>query len=178
MDLADNTADRSRLIVFAGLPGSGKSTIVDQIAAATGIPVLSVDPIEEGLHRAGMGPSFMRGRACYLVAAQVAEHLLGLGQRVIIEACNAEAEGRETWHALGRRCHVTPFWIEVRCNDLREHRRRLESRVAGYPGVDEPTWKAVRARASGFAGWADDRLVLDSTKDVDRNVAEIEARLR
>ena len=34
------------LIVLSGLPGTGKSAIADGIGRATGLPVLSVDPIE------------------------------------------------------------------------------------------------------------------------------------
>lgn len=173
----DASPVRPRLIVFAGLPGVGKSAVVDRVASATGMPVLSVDPIEEGLHRAGIEPGRIRGRAAYLVAARVAGHLLSLGQRVIIEACNAESEGRDTWRDVARHAGLSPFWIEVRCSDAREHRRRLESRTPGYPGVDEPSWAEVVARDAGFADWEEPRLVLDTMDPLDQNVATVLAAI-
>ncbi|CAN5637327.1 MAG: AAA family ATPase [Iamia sp.] len=164
-------ADRGpRLIVFAGLPGAGKSAVADRVAKQLGIPVLSVDPIEEGMHRAGIGASGQRGRAAYDVAARVAEHILTLGQRVIIEAANAEPEGRAVWHDLGRRCGITPAFVEVACSDLEVHRRRLEGREPGYPGVEEPAWATVEARRAGYDGWDEERLVLDSMDGLAANV--------
>lgn len=165
------------MIVFAGLPGVGKSAIVDRLGAVTGIPVLSVDPIEEGIHRAGFDPSFERGLAAYLVAARVAEHLLGLGQRVIIEAANAEPEGRAMWVDLAERTGTSLVWIHVTCSDPAVHRARLEGRCPGYPGVDEPTWEAVSARATGYRTWTAERLVLDSLDPVEVNVGRVVAAL-
>lgn len=160
-----------RLVVFAGLPGSGKSAVADRVARELGVPILSVDPIEEALHRAGIARGWDRGVAAYEVASRVAEHVLSLGQRVIIEAANAEPEGRAVWYDLGRRSGVDPGFIEVVCSDSDVHRRRLEGREPGYPGVDEPTWAAVEARRVGFAGWDEERLVLDTATDLDANVA-------
>ena len=37
------------LIVMAGLPGTGKSTVAEASAAALGLPVVSVDPIESAI---------------------------------------------------------------------------------------------------------------------------------
>ncbi len=167
----EGTACGRRLIVFAGLPGVGKSAVADRMARELGIPVLSVDPIEEGMHRAGLVPGDQRGRAAYDVAAQVAEHVLDLGQRVIIEAANAELKGRAVWHDLGRRTGVPPAFVEVVCSDRGAHRRRLEGREPGYPGVDEPAWAAVEARRPGYDGWDEERLVLDSMDGLAANVA-------
>lgn len=159
------------LIVFAGLPGAGKSAVADRVARELGVPVLSVDPIEEGMHRAGLVAGEQRGRAAYDVAARVAEHILGLGQRVIVEAANAEPAGRAVWHDLGRRAGVPPAFVEVVCSDPEVHRRQLEGRRPGYSGVAEPTWAAVDARRPGYEGWDDDRLVLDSMDGLAANVA-------
>lgn len=160
-----------RLIVFAGLPGSGKSAVADRVARALGIPVLLVDPIEEAMHRAGIAAGFDRGVAAYEVAARIAEHVLSLGQRVIVEAANAESEGRGVWYALGRRIGVRPAFVEVVCSDRELHRRRLEGREPGYPGVDEPTWAAVESRRPGLEGWDEQRLVIDSIDNLDANAA-------
>lgn len=159
-----------RLVVFAGLPGVGKSAVADGVARRLGLPILSVDPIEEGMAAAGIPASFTRGLAAYLVAARSADHILGLGQGVIVEAANAEPEGRAVWRDLAERTGIPAEWVHVTCSDPDLHRSRLEGRVPGYPGVEEPTWEAVSARAAGFAGWDDDRLLLDTAAPLDEVV--------
>lgn len=61
------------LIVVSGLPGTGKSTIADGIARTRQTPVLSVDPIESAIVRAGIPASFETGLAAYLVAQTLAD---------------------------------------------------------------------------------------------------------
>ena len=41
----------NRLIVFSGLPGTGKSAVANALGRDLGLPVLSVDPIECALSR-------------------------------------------------------------------------------------------------------------------------------
>jgi predicted kinase len=161
------------LIVFAGLPGVGKSTVADRVARALGLPILSVDPIEEGMAEAGIPPSSARGVAAYLVAAKSARHVLELGQGVIVEAANAEHEGRAVWRDLGAHTGVDLRWVHVTCSDARLHRARLEARAPGYPGVEEPTWEAVSERAAGLAAWDDERTVVDTVEPLDVVVARV-----
>lgn len=44
----------TQLIVMAGLPGAGKSTIGEIVGARLGATVVSVDPIESAILRAGI----------------------------------------------------------------------------------------------------------------------------
>lgn len=170
--------DGARLIVVAGLPGSGKSTLADAVARRTGVAVLSVDPAEDGMHDAGLPPSHERGVAAYLVVARLSEHLLRLGQPVIVDACNAESEGRAVWVDLGRRTGAPATWLHVTCSDPAVHRARLEGRGRRYPGVAEPAWTEVEARASGFDGWSDERITVDTIAPVDDLVDEVVRALR
>lgn len=165
----------SRLIVFAGLPGAGKSTLADALGRELGIPVVSVDPIEAGLHRAGLRPDQPLGLAAYLVAANLADQILGLGQAVIIDAVNGAAEARSGWRALGER-HGTPVrYVEVVCGDAAVHRRRLEERSPRFEGVAEPGGDEVEARRAELADWADPRLVVDSRDPLLENLARTQA---
>lgn len=168
--------------MFAGLPGSGKSAVADEVARRLRVPVLSVDPIEEGMDMAGIDASFERGLAAYLVAERVAAHLLSLGQDVMVDACNAEPEGRAVWRELAGRHGLEPMWIEVRPRDPALHRRRLEGRSRRFPGAPEPTWDEVQARRPGLDAWQEDRLVLDpaapTTDLADRVLAFLADRRR
>ncbi|MDE3722965.1 ATP-binding protein [Nocardiopsis sp. N85] len=159
------------LIAMAGLPGAGKSSVAESLGRELAAPVVSVDPIEAAMWRAGVARGQPTGLAAYAVAEAVADGVLALGQTVIIDAVNAVEEAREQWRSLAVRHGVPVVFIEVVCSDPAVHRGRLEGRSRGIEGFHEPTWEAVERRREEFAPWAGDRLVLDSVIDVPSNVA-------
>ena len=155
------------LVVMAGLPASGKSAVAEGLAKALKCAVLSVDPVEAAMWRAGVGREQPTGLAAYVVAEALAAEQLGLGQDVIVDAVNAVEPAREQWRQLADRTDSRLRFIEVRCSDEAEHRRRLERRQRGIDGMPEPDWDSVQARRAGFDDWQDDRLVLDSMAPLD-----------
>jgi predicted kinase len=116
------------LIVTAGLPGSGKSTIAEVVANRLGLVLLSVDPIEAAILAAGIDPDQPTGLAAYLVAEKLAEGALANGSGVIIDAVNAVEPAREQWMRLAAEQNTPIRFIEVVCSDPELHRERLESR--------------------------------------------------
>jgi predicted kinase len=158
------------LVVMAGLPAAGKSAMAERLATALGCAVLSVDPVEAALWRAGIGRDQPTGLAAYLVAEVLAAEQLALGHDVIVDAVNAVEPAREQWRELTRRTGSGLAFIEVRCSDEGEHRQRLERRQRGIDGFPEPTWDSVQERRAGFEDWREDRLVLDSMASLDVNL--------
>jgi predicted kinase len=155
---------------MAGLPAAGKSAVAEGLARALGCAVLSVDPVEAAMWRAGVGRDQPTGLAAYVVVEALAAEQLALGHDVIVDAVNEVEPGREQWRGLAGRTGSVLRFIEVRCSDQGEHRRRLEGRERGNDGLPEPSWDSVQARRAGFGGWLDDRLVLDSMASLDENV--------
>ncbi len=157
------------LVVMAGLPGAGKSTLARALALETGAVLLSVDTVEAAMWRAGAGgpvhPSVPSGLAAYgVVQAQTGE-LLAAGHTVIADAVNAVEPARAAWRDLAAE-HGAPIrWIEVTCSDPTVHRERLAGRGTRYAGFAEPTWAEVAARTMEV--WSDDRLVLDTSRSLD-----------
>ncbi|WP_225847582.1 ATP-binding protein [Streptomyces sp. HPF1205] len=131
------------LIVMAGLPGSGKSSLAEALGRRLAAPVVSVDPIEAAMWRAGVARGQPTGLAAYVVAEAVAGGVLALGQTVIVDAVNAVEAARDQWRSLAGRSGVPMAFIEVVCSDPLVHRRRLEGRSRGIDGFPEPTWEAV-----------------------------------
>jgi predicted kinase len=76
------------LIVMAGLPGSGKSTVAEGLGRRLAAPVLSVDPVESALWRAGISREEPTGLAAYVVVEAMAADVLALGQTVVVDAVN------------------------------------------------------------------------------------------
>jgi predicted kinase len=155
---------------MAGLPAAGKSAVAEGLARALGCAVLSVDPVEAALWRAGVGREQPTGLAAYVVVEVLAAEQLALGHDVIIDAVNAVEPAREQWRGLAGRTGSGLRFIEVRCSDEAEHRHRLERRQRRIEGFPEPAWDSVQARRVGFEDWHDERLVLDSMAPVDDNV--------
>jgi predicted kinase len=147
---------------MAGLPAAGKSAIAESIAGALSCAVLSVDPVEAAMWRAGVGRDQPTGLAAYVVVEALAAEQLKLGHDVIIDAVNGVEPAREQWRQLAPRTGSALRFIEVRCSDEAEHRRRLEARNRPIEGFYEPSWDSVQERRAGFTDWPDERLVLDS----------------
>ncbi|MFI6005776.1 AAA family ATPase [Streptomyces sp. NPDC051366] len=159
------------LIAMAGLPGAGKSSVAEALGHKLTAPVVSVDPIEAAMWRAGVARDQPTGLAAYVVAEAVADGVLGMGQTVIVDAVNAVEAARGQWRTLAGRHGVPVVFIEVVCSDPVVHRRRLENRHRGIEGFVEPTWEVVERLREEFASWADHRLVLDTMTDLSPNVA-------
>lgn len=156
---------------MAGLPGSGKSAVAGEVARALGCALLSVDPIEAAMWRAGVGHDQPTGLAAYVVAENLAGEQLLVGNDVIVDAVNDAEPAREQWRSLAARLDRSLVFVEVFCSDEQVHRRRLGSRQRGIEGFPEPTWESIIERRSGFSDWGDDRVRVDSMRPLEENVA-------
>jgi len=164
-----------RLLALTGLPGVGKSTVAGAIADHTSALVVSVDPIEDALHRSGLKPSFETGLAAYLVAEVVARGALEQGLSVVIDAANYVNAARRHWAALADRLDVSIRWVEVVCSDERLHRERLAIRSRGYADALELDWDAVARRRDVTEPWPwnEPPLQIDTAIAIDPQLREL-----
>ncbi len=165
------------LIVTAGLPGAGKSTIAEVVGNRIGAPVVSVDPIESAILSAGIDSDQPTGLAAYLVAEKVAEAVLSKGNTVIVDAVNAVEPAREQWVKLATRQKTVIKFVEVICSDPAVHRERLAKRDRQLAHLSEPTWHAVEQSVDEWEQWAGPtgavpRITLDSVQPLGVNVEQ------
>jgi predicted kinase len=156
------------LIVVSGLPGSGKSTIADGIARVRRTPVLSVDPIESAILRAGLEPSFETGLAAYLVAEACADAFLAAGMDAVVDAVSSVEDARDMWRGLAAR-HGTPLRVIVCSVDPAVGASRIAGRSRGL-ALPEPGPVDVAARAGEWTPWPESHLDLDAREPAASNL--------
>jgi predicted kinase len=163
------------LIIFGGLPGTGKSSIARALAVEIGATYVRVDTIERALRRADPPVADMYDHG-YRVAHAVAEENLRLGHIVIADSVNPLAVTREAWRGVARRAVVGYYEVEIVCSDAQEHRRRVETRVPDIEGHVQPTWQQVIDR--DYEPWETAHLVIDTASvSIDESVALLRAAL-
>lgn len=130
------------LIVFSGLPGTGKTTVAKKLAEQSAALYLRIDTIEQAIRNAGVLARDV-GRSGYSVANEIALSNLQLGRTVVVDCVNPVLESRNAWTEIATRSAVALLNVQIVCSDQHEHRRRVESRAMEIPGLTPPTWQSV-----------------------------------
>jgi predicted kinase len=171
------------LIVMAGLPAAGKSTIAEIVGNRLGMPVVSVDPIETAILAAGIDADQPTGLAAYLVAEAFADAVLTGGGGIIVDAVNAVTPAREQWVKLAERQKSDVRFIEVVCSDREVHAQRLAARASRLAESGRGEAFAVEQSLEEWEDWsgasaAIARITLDSAEPLGVNVERAVAFLQ
>lgn len=162
------------LISFAGLPGSGKSTISQALSVSTGAVYLRIDEIDAAIW--AIDPNRDIGPESYRIAAALAASNLELGHTTIVDCVNPWEITREIFTDAAKRSKTRFIGVETVCSDPVMHRARVEERKMDVPGLKKPDWRKVLSR--DYTPWAAANVKLDTAKlNVADAVAEIERHL-
>jgi predicted kinase len=168
--------DRPQVIIFTGLPGTGKSTLAESVARTVRAPAFAGDWLMGGLkpaHRA-LG---QLDRDEYLAAwlgllRTLVTRQLMLGQSAIVDDVMSDSQyalWRETADTFAARLSV----IECVCSDEAVHRARIEGRVRGIPGWHEVGWDHVERMRAEVQPLTANRLIVDAMQPVEDNLARV-----
>ncbi|EJC70120.1 Chromatin associated protein KTI12 [Rhizobium leguminosarum bv. viciae WSM1455] len=161
------------LIIFGGLPGSGKTTIARALAERLNAVHVRVDTIEQAIRASGIADD--AGPAGYIVAYGIAGDNLTLGRTVIADSVNSLRITRSAWLSVAQAAGVTAAEVEVICSDKAEHRNRVETRLTDVEGLVKPTWQETSERA--YDEWRDAIVIDTALKTVAAAVDELIDRL-
>ena len=160
------------LIIFGGLPATGKTTLARDLATQLSATYLRIDTIEQALHESATmsQPIYDEG---YRVAYAVAEDNLRLGRTVIADSVNPIRLSRDAWIGVAHRAHARAVEVEVICSNPQLHRQRVETRSADIGGLSLPTWEKVISRR--YEPWEREHIMIDTAG---QSVAESVEELR
>jgi predicted kinase len=163
------------LIVFGGLPGTGKTAVAKGLAQKLDAVYLRVDTIEQALRSSAVLKTDV-GPAGYVVAYRLAEDNLRIGRVVVADSVNSLQVTRDAWLSVAARASTKVAEVEVICSDAVEHRRRVEKRWSDIEELKLPAWQDVVDRE--YENWDRPHIVIDTaSKTVRETVAELLARL-
>lgn len=147
------------LIIFGGLPGTGKTSLARELSRKLHAVYLRIDAMEHGIRASGC----LRGEmndAGYRAAYGTAAENLALGFTVVADSVNPVALSREAWRDVAQKAGCPAVEMEIVCSDPLEHRRRVENRCADIAGFSLPSWQDVLDRE--YEAWDREHLIVDT----------------
>ena len=163
----------ARLIVFSGLPGTGKSQLAVRAGKELNIPVFAKDWLEAALWRSGIAREEKSGWASYELLSALAESQLRLNQSAILDSVATTENIRQNWRRLAEQYGAAFRAIECVCSSEAIHRSRLTGRQRNIPGWYELDWDEVQHVREQYEPWAAERLVIDAVEAIEVNLRKV-----
>jgi len=154
------------LVIFSGLPGTGKSTLADRLARELKWPLLCIDDVIGDVPE-NAGIPFWDSRVAILM--DVIETQLKVGLSVIAESVFMNMD-RHRAQELARKYQARFLPIYVFVSDEEIWKDRVTKRYDEMNNKDVATWERIQHQRERFREWEPDTaLFIDSLNSVDQN---------
>jgi predicted kinase len=158
------------LVIFSGLPGTGKSTLANKLARQLHWPLLCIDDVI-GEVPADAGIQFWDSKVAILL--RLTEVQLELGLSVIVDSVFMNMD-RHHARELARKyqAYFLPIYVFISDDKIWEERVTMRFTELNHKNV--ATWKQIQHQREHFRKWEPDTaLFVDSLKPVDQNYETI-----
>ena len=158
------------LVIFSGLPGTGKSTLANRLARELRWPLLCIDDVVGDVPE-NAGISFWDSKVKILL--RLTEVQLELGLSVIVDSVFMNLD-RNHAQELARRydAHFRPICVFI--SDDTVWKQRVTARYDEMNNRDVATWEWIQHQREHFREWEPDTaLFIDSLDPVDPNYETI-----
>lgn len=158
------------LVIFSGLPGTGKSTLANKLARELRWPLLRIDDVTGDVPD-NAGLDFWDSRIEILLG--LAEAQLELGMSVIVDSVFMNKD-RYHAQAIAREHHARFRPIHTFISDETIWEERITARYLelNHPAVS--TWDQIQRQRNHFRVWEPGTaLFLDAIQSVEQNYAQV-----
>jgi predicted kinase len=158
------------LVIFSGLPGTGKSTLANRLACELRWPLLCIDDVV-GEVPENAGISFWDSKVEILL--RLTEVQLELGLSVIVDSVFMNMD-RNHAQELARKHNARFLPIYVYVSDVKVWEQRVTARYDEMNNKAVATWERIQHQRERFRDWEPDTaLFVDSLDPVYQNYETI-----
>lgn len=158
------------LVIFSGLPGTGKSTLANKLARELRWPLLCIDDVI-GEVPEDTGIPFWDSKVQILL--RLTEVQLELGLSVIVESVFMNMD-RNHAQELARKYNARFLPIYIYISDDKVWKQRVTSRYDEMNNKDVAIWDRIQHQRERFRDWEpDSALFIDSLNPLDQNYETI-----
>jgi len=161
---------KNKLIIFSGLPGTGKSTLAQRLARELHYPLLCIDDVVNNIPE-NPGVEFWDSQVEVLLT--LVEAQLEIGLSVIVDSVFMNMD-RQHAQSLAQKYQTRFRPIYTYLSDDQVWEQRITQRHLGLNNPAVATWEQVQRQRGHFHKWEPaTALFIDALNPIEQNYADV-----
>lgn len=162
---------KTTLVIFSGLPGTGKTTLAISAARELKIPLLRIDDVVASIpeHMRRHADPFWEEMIGILMNLVEAQLKLGISVSVIVDSVFMGSDRLQALEIAKK--HNAAFRpIHTFVSDETIWEQRVRQRILDFPEDEPATWERIQIQRRDFLPWKpNSALFVDAIRPIDEN---------